>query len=504
VNYLQSAFEPEVPANGASPRSVHGEPRTAADANTLFKVLNQSLTTGAHAPESIFRAATDAARTLTDADGVAVALKTDAAIVCRARSGPIAPDLGAKLDSGSGISGECLRTAEMLRCDDTETDTRVDPVVCRHLGVRSMVAVPIRGQSGTAGILEAFSIRPYAFGMEQISLLSRLAEIVEAAYRRECGAEPAALDIAPAAIRQESFAPRPVEVTSAELVFDQPARAEPKLAEPVFSQSKFTESRLSEPRTLVEASVNKSSFKQKYIFWFAGASAAVLLVVSVIVWNWRDTDREVAQAEGTQTLSQPATNENASTTAPIEAKSKPAAVTVPIRTDGPSAKNTLQNASDIQSEPVTNKNSSALALSPTASPQSAPAQPTDSAPIEPPTVTIVPDNANANLGNLVSNSPKLPNFDPPVSEGVTGAKVIHQVPPAYPAGARNMRIEGSVVIDVTIGEDGIPRDLTLISGQPLLAQAARDAIRQWRYQPALLNGKPVALQQRITVVFKVP
>src|ERR1039458_4999709 len=121
--------------------------------------------------ESILRATTDAARVLTGAHGTALALRTDGVILCRARSGDIAPALGAPLNVESGISGECLRSATVLVCNDAASDPRVDREACLSLGVRSIVVVPLRGGMGVAGLMEAFSTRAYAFGTEQIDTL---------------------------------------------------------------------------------------------------------------------------------------------------------------------------------------------------------------------------------------------------------------------------------------------------------------------------------------------
>src|SRR5207302_8656812 len=123
----------------------------------------------------IFRAATDAARILSGADGTALALRTSGVIICRARSGSIAPEVGSPLNVDSGISGECLRSATVLLCHDAATDSRVDPEVSASLSIRSIVVVPLRGAMGIAGILEAFSGRMNAFSAEEIDSLRSLA-----------------------------------------------------------------------------------------------------------------------------------------------------------------------------------------------------------------------------------------------------------------------------------------------------------------------------------------
>ena len=100
------------------------------------------------------------------------------------RSGETAPDLGERLDVDSGISGECLRTGVSLRCDDASRDFHVDAEVCRQMGLQSIAVVPLRGQHGRVGVLEAFSTESYAFTEDKMALLERLAGLAEAAWAR--------------------------------------------------------------------------------------------------------------------------------------------------------------------------------------------------------------------------------------------------------------------------------------------------------------------------------
>ena len=78
-----------------------------------------------------------------------------------------------------------------------------------------------------------------------------------------------------------------------------------------------------------------------------------------------------------------------------------------------------------------------------------------------------------------------------VASRVVEANLIHDVPPQYPPEAGRARIEGTVVLMAVIGKDGSVEDVRVESGLPILAQAAIDAVRQWRYKPYLLNGEPV-------------
>jgi hypothetical protein len=115
-------------------------------------------------------------RALTRATGAAVALDLDGRMVCVATSGD-APDLGVALNPHAGLSGECVRSGEIVRCADTESDPRVDRLVCRRLNLRSAVVLPLRRQRQVLGVLEVFSDLPHAFENREVLLLRRLAEM---------------------------------------------------------------------------------------------------------------------------------------------------------------------------------------------------------------------------------------------------------------------------------------------------------------------------------------
>ena len=88
-----------------------------------------------------------------------------------------------------------------------------------------------------------------------------------------------------------------------------------------------------------------------------------------------------------------------------------------------------------------------------------------------------------------------------IASKVAEANLIHDVAPQYPPEAGRARIEGTVVLMALIGKDGSVQDVRVESGLPLLAQAAIDAVKQWRYRPYLLNGEPIEVDSRITINF---
>jgi hypothetical protein len=124
---------------------------------------------------------------VTRASGAAVALVDELnpdAMVCRSRAGTDAPGVGTRLETGSGFSGQCVGMGATLKCDDSESDERVDRENCRTLGIRAIAACPVKREGQVIGILEAFSREPGAFGEGEVMALERLAGMVERAAGR--------------------------------------------------------------------------------------------------------------------------------------------------------------------------------------------------------------------------------------------------------------------------------------------------------------------------------
>jgi len=135
--------------------------------------------------DEVLQLVAERARAITGADGVAIALAEGEAIVCRGSSGEIAPDAGVRINPNSGFSGACLVSGQIVCCDDSEADPRVNVEACRRLGVRSMVAVPIAAIDTVVGLLEAFSSEPYGFNDSDVRSLKLLAELMLAALKPE-------------------------------------------------------------------------------------------------------------------------------------------------------------------------------------------------------------------------------------------------------------------------------------------------------------------------------
>jgi protein TonB len=110
------------------------------------------------------------------------------------------------------------------------------------------------------------------------------------------------------------------------------------------------------------------------------------------------------------------------------------------------------------------------------------------------------------IGSVLSSTPvAVPKIATPqrvrVSSGVSTGLLVRKVPPTYPPLARQARIQGVVILQAQISKDGNIENLQLISGHPMLAPAAIEAVKQWKYRPYLLNGEPVEVDTQVQVNF---
>ncbi len=179
-----------------SPEAVPPRPNYSDTLAAVTAVQRQVESLGSDL-DAALKLVAERAQTLVRASGAAIALQDVDAdpkaasdlMVCRASAGVDAPPVGARLQVGSGFSGECVKTGTLLRCDDAETDTRVDRESCRALGIRSMLAAPVRVGEKSIGILEVFSGQAHTFSDTDGQVLQRLAEAVLASVNRAARSE---------------------------------------------------------------------------------------------------------------------------------------------------------------------------------------------------------------------------------------------------------------------------------------------------------------------------
>ena len=169
-----------------------------------------------------------------------------------------------------------------------------------------------------------------------------------------------------------------------------------------------------------------------------------------------------------------------------------------VKKSGSSQKSTSSNAEKPAREPLQVRNSA---------PRAAIQSQAEIAPQAIPVIGIASNSGDKALSGIMQAEPtaRTPILKTmKVSQGVSQGLVLKKVSPDYPAQARQLRIEGTVQLEATIAKDGKVSNIKAVSGHPILARAAIDAVKQWKYRPYLLNGQPVEIETQIAVNFKLP
>jgi len=459
------------PGPGVRMRPVHRGPmqlgmlRDNSDPEALFDMLGRAVAHGSIEPDVIHGAVAEAAQALTSASGAALAILHQGAFICRARSGQTAPPLGAQLSVDSGISGECLRTGSSLRCNDTENDQRVDPDVCRQMGLRSIAVVPVRDRQAPAGILEVFSTRSYAFTENHTHYLARLADIVEAAQKRK------------------TVAPEPTSAT--DITIEGPPE------DKVYG----TLEKLAVTRE--ESVVRAHKFSRRLRYAMMAAIPVLVLACAIFLEWWKPAlgNTSPLRASTSQSSGQSAV------ATPVEAPSQ--AASPAFHTPDAKPNPAIQRASKVE---IAATRSTLTRVSPThgvgnvlTPPRTSHTGPAETPEIPPP----LAGDHQTTLTSLLSTTTVLPALSVPVSHFSEGSP-LRRVMPTYPVDAFPLRLQGSVVVLATVAPEGKVEEVKVVSGNAILARAAVEAVRQWRYHPFLLDGKPIRAQTQITLNFKAP
>jgi TonB family protein len=416
----------------------------------------------------------------TGATGAAILLEREGELVCRASRGAIAPEMGARLSSRTGLIGECIRTREALRCDDALIDARADTEASRALGVRSVVIVPVLRDSGLDGVLEIFSPRAGAFDEQDEIMLEALAvrtlknldrarevaegitapapEILAAAASVEEGqAEAMAANHLEVAAEPERFVP----AVEAEKSFEQAAEAGS------VEQTTSPEIILPEREdAVVEETLEQSPPHGMNIVTVALVAAIVICAVLLATLvGLRISGGRASGERGRVTRSAPrvATSETSAPTAqsavPVADAGKLGAKKDPVKTAAANATRSPEPVPQEGGLSVYENGKEVFHMPPAAQPASSLEQ-----------AGIVE----------VSQEP------------------VHRVEPEYPETARQQGIQGAVVLEVRIGRDGGVQDVKIVSGPRVLADAAITAVKQWKFK-----AENVERQTRVTLNFKM-
>jgi putative methionine-R-sulfoxide reductase with GAF domain len=181
INFMHGSAQPDDRFPSASTESATaGTERSSSvgSAGAVGDKSNGSRVLDETELDSALQLLVERAQYITGATGTALALPRGEEMVCRASAGSSAPAVGARLQVLSGLTGESITRRQLLRCDNAETDPRVNLEACRALGIASIVVLPLLRRNGEVrGLFELFSDHPYAFEERDLVALERMADL---------------------------------------------------------------------------------------------------------------------------------------------------------------------------------------------------------------------------------------------------------------------------------------------------------------------------------------
>jgi len=425
----------------------------------------------------------------TRATGAAIVLRDESEMVCRASSGDTAPGLGVRFDIASGLSGLCIETRHVQRCDDAQIDLRADMEACRRLGVRSVMVLPLLRDTAVVGLFEIFSSRPSAFGDRDEHTLEALSRRV--LKNLELAAEP---------LPESVEVPRIVHP----VVDDSQAASEPghELL-PSFTPSLA-------PSLVEETSETPSGYGFDFVTGVLGAAVlACVVLLAVLIGQrlgGRNAGRNPMTGQGQVTRSTSGDGRGAQVRI-SDATPKAGVGTNDISTPGASAGEHAVGASIRRRETTLQPGASALPSSKKPSLSEGGLRVYENGKEifrMSPNVgqsELAPNTGEAGVRQASAIEPaRVLELSPAAAEG----SLLHRVEPEYPEEARQQQIQGLVVLDVRISRDGEVQNVNVVSGQRLLADAAIAAVKLWRFNPRRVNGQPTEMQTTVTLNFRLP
>lgn len=415
---------------------------------------------------------------LADANGGAIAIGEAHDMVCRASAG-LAPEVGTRISSTSGITSECIRTTRTIYCEDTEQDSRVDRDACRELNLRSLLILPVMHQQKVAGVMEAFSPRPAAFRDDHYWLAERLTELIaQLAYASESP--------------RVSVAPQIEEAVS--------TRTIPTKAAPVPSQPTETAGVGSAHSAIPDAPVTKQIPRNPLanvsrpslgsVTRLRIAAVIAVLLVAAIVFAVRHFSKPSSQLSA---ASVPTPTVTALAPAPSDVdEAKPVQEKSRARYVQPTKARHHVSAPSERSPEIADQ----LIVLPRA--DKAP----DASAVQPAPAPTVQFRPASNLqGLVIPTATTIPELAR--TAVVTGGAPLRRVQPRYPSLAMERHIEGDVVLQAHIRKNGTVGRVRQVKGDPLLAEAAREAVKQWRYQPMRQGDTPIETDITVTIQFRL-
>jgi periplasmic protein TonB len=393
-------------------------------------------------------------RLFTCATGSFIHLVRSGQMVSRAMNGATSAEFVAYLRRDPRTVDACLRSSVLQYCRNSENFPGLDATVCRSLGARSVVLVPVLNETQEKlGVLGAFSSQADAFTAGDLVAIQSMSQRVADTIAR---VDDLACDSAahvPVAVQEISRIPSHVPAESIK------ARA---VALGTGARRWLVPALATGTLLLVGWELSKS-VPHDGLRLFAGNSTAVVPQPSAPAQMPALPDPPIVQPVKSAAI------------APLPAKSFPA------KPSDPGSVRAKHHVPDLQIENTLDGDSGVVVFEDTG--------------VKGASTTSHESGARS---TSASSPPGI------VPERTALARVVDRVEPQYPEAAKAHHVQGIVVLDVLVGGDGRVQRLSLVRGYPGLAAAATDAVRQWRFEPMIHNGRPASFETNITLTFALP
>ena len=377
----------------------------------------------------------------TRATGAAIALVQGTEMICRATTGGHAPDLGVRLDTTTGLSGACVQSRRVQICSDTEVDPRVDVEACRALGVRSILVAPLLRQETLLGVMELFSPVVRSFGERDIQTLDASAHRILEAMEKS---------------NSDHQVPKISQNCGVQV------------ADPL-------------PSFLAERTADiESRRRPDFVTTFLTG-----LVIGLAILFGSLLGMRIARQKANQAAMRAGSTAAASQVQMISPGENSAGPSAADKPNSPSRSGLVQPvkkaeaANDRAGGLIVYQNDRVVFALPPST-----AQPEKKA--------VPPNTEQDNAGPARLSSEE------------AGQLLKSRVEPIYPSEALAAHIQGTVGIRLTVDRAGTVQRARVFSGPPELAQAAVDAVKQWRFRPYVSNGAAEDFQTTASIAFRLP
>jgi periplasmic protein TonB len=387
-------------------------------------------------------------RLSTCATGAFIGFVRSGQMVSRAMNGSTSAEFVAYLRRDPRLVDACLRASALQYCRNSENFPGLDVSVCRSLGARSIVLVPVLNEAQEKlGVLGAFSSQADAFTAGDLVAIQSMSQRVADTIAR----------VGELACDSAAHVPVPVEEISS-----------------------------------IPSQVPAESIRARAVALASGVRrslVAALVIGTLLLVGWELTrgiphdglrlfarNSTAVMPQSSASAQMPALP-NPPSVQPV----KPAAIApapaklFPSKPSHPVSVRAKHHVPDLEIENTLDGDSGVVVFEDTG----------------------VKDNPGARSASTSS---------PPViiPEGTALTRIIDRIEPEYPDAAKAHHVQGIVVLEVLVGREGRVQRLSLVRGYPGLTAAAADAVRQWRFQPFLRNGRPASFETNITLTFALP